>query len=106
MSTNESTTNANMDKLIADLKVVVADAEELLRATASQTGDRIVSARAKAEESLKVAKARLMDAQSAAGERVKATARATDEYVHDNPWRVIGSVAVVGLLLGALISRR
>ncbi len=105
MITNESTTSVNTDKLMADLKVVVADAEELLRATASQTGDRIVAARAKAEESLKVAKVRLADAQSAAGERVKATARATDEYVHENPWKVIGGVAVVGLLLGALISR-
>ncbi len=106
MNTNVSTTSVNTDKLMADLKVVVADAEELLKATASQTGDRIVAARSKAEESLKVAKVRLADAQSAASERVKATAKATDEYVHDNPWRIIGSVAVVGLLLGAVISRR
>ena len=106
MNTTESTIAADRDKLMADLKVVVADAEELLRATASQTGDRIVAARAKAEESLKAAKARLADAQIAAMERVRATAKATDEYVHDNPWKVIGGVAVVGLLLGALISRR
>jgi len=46
-------------KLVEDLKAVVADAEELLKASASQTGERIAAARAKAEESLKAAKARL-----------------------------------------------
>ena len=94
------------DKLVADLKTVVADAEELLKATASQTGDRITAARAKAEESLKVAKVRLADAQTAAIDRTKAAAKATDDYVHENPWRAVGVAAVAGLLLGALISRR
>ena len=31
-------------KLVDDLKAVVADAEELLKATASQTGERIAAA--------------------------------------------------------------
>jgi ElaB/YqjD/DUF883 family membrane-anchored ribosome-binding protein len=39
-------------------------------------------------------------------EKTKAAARATDDYVHDNPWQAIGAAAVVGLILGALISRR
>jgi ElaB/YqjD/DUF883 family membrane-anchored ribosome-binding protein len=84
----------------------VADAEELLKATANQTGERIAAARARAEESLKVAKVRLADAQVAAVARVKATAKATDDYVHDNPWKAVGIAAVAGLLIGALISRR
>jgi len=41
------------DKLIEDLKVVANDVEELLRATASQTGDKVAAARAHAEESLR-----------------------------------------------------
>ncbi len=106
MATEAAVEHVHRDKLVADLKVVVADAEELLRATASQTGERIVAARARAEESLKIAKIRLADAQVAAVARVKATAKATDDYVHENPWKVIGVAAVAGLLLGALISRR
>jgi ElaB/YqjD/DUF883 family membrane-anchored ribosome-binding protein len=98
--------HASKDKLVADLKTVVADAEELLKATASQTGERISAARAKAEESLKVAKVRLADAQAAALVHTKAAAKATDDYVHENPWRAVGIAAVAGLLLGALISRR
>lgn len=34
------TNDVSKEKLISDFKMVVADAEELLRATASQAGDR------------------------------------------------------------------
>jgi len=98
--------NSSKDKLVEDLRIVVADAEELLKATANATGDRIAAARARATDSLQAAKVRLEDAQAIAVEKTKAAARATDDYVHDNPWQAIGAAAVVGLILGALISRR
>lgn len=94
------------EKLMEDLKVVVADAEELLKATASQTGERIAAARAKAGESLQAAKVRLAEAQASVVEKVKVAAKTTDDYVHENPWQSVGIAAAVGLLLGALISRR
>jgi len=93
-------------QLIADFKVVVADAEALLKATASQTGDKIAEIRARAEDSLHVAKARLADAQAAMMDRTRAAARATDDYVHTNPWRAVGIAAGVGLVVGLLIGRR
>jgi ElaB/YqjD/DUF883 family membrane-anchored ribosome-binding protein len=93
-------------KLMEDLSAVVTDAEELLKATANQTGDRIMAARAKAEESLKVAKVRIADAQDALVDKAKAAAKEADTYVHDNPWKAAGIAAAVGVLIGALISRR
>jgi len=93
-------------QLIADFKVVVADAEALLKATANQTGEKIAEIRARAEDSLHVAKARLADAQAAMMDRTKAAARATDDYVHTNPWRAVGIAAGVGLVVGLLIGRR
>ena len=36
----------------------------------------------------------------------KAAAKATDGYVHENPWKSVGIAAGVGLLLGMLIGRR
>jgi len=98
--------NASKDKLVDDLRMVVADAEELLKATANQTGERIAAARARAGESLQVAKARLEEAQAVVVERTRVAARATDDYVHDNPWQAIGVAATIGLILGALIARR
>lgn len=103
---SNSSINVSKQKLIDDLGAVIADAEELLKATASQTGERIVSVRAKAEETLKAAKARLADAQDAAVEKAKYAARETDVFVHENPWKAAGIAAAVGVLIGALISRR
>lgn len=94
------------DKLVADLRVVVADAEELLRATAGQAGEKVSAARERIQESLTVAKARLAVAQEELMERTKKAARATDEYVHENPWRAVGIAAGVGVIIGMLIGRR
>ena len=93
-------------KLMEDLRAVVADGEELLKATADQTGERIATARVKAEESLKAAKARLDEQEAAVMARTKAAAEATEEYVRANPWKALGIAAAAGLLLGILAARR
>lgn len=96
----------NRDKLVADLKVVVADAEELLRATANQAGEKVAAARAKIQESLQEAKYRLARAEEALADRTKEAAKATDEYVHDHPWAAVGIAAGVGFVIGLLVGRR
>jgi ElaB/YqjD/DUF883 family membrane-anchored ribosome-binding protein len=96
----------NKDHLINEFKVVVADAEALLKATANTGGEKLAEVRARAEESLSIAKARMLDAQAEVLARSKAAAKATDEYVHENPWRSIGLAASVGVVVGLLISRR
>lgn len=94
------------EKLIADFKVVVADAEELLRATAGQAGDKIAEIRGRAQEHLVIAKAKLADAEAAVIERAKQAGRAADNYVHENPWSSVGIAAGVGFLIGLLVGRR
>lgn len=94
------------DRLMQDLKAVMADAEELLKATASQTGERIAAARVKAEESLQSAKIRLGEVQGIAIEQAKVVAKKTDNYVAANPWQAVGIATVAGIVIGALISRR
>ena len=93
------------EKLMQDLRVVVSDAEELLRATASQAGDKVSAARERIQDSLAVAKERLADAQEQVAEKAKQAARVTDEYVHENPWRAVGIAAGAGLIVGMLIAR-
>lgn len=94
------------DKIVQDFKIVLADAEELLRATASEAGGKVSAARERVEESLRRAKMKLADAEDAVVFKAKQTARAADEYVHDNPWRAVGIAGAVGLVLGLLIGRR
>lgn len=99
-------TDVTKDKLVADLKVVISDAEELLLATAAQAGEKASAARARITESLKVAKEKLAIVEDIALDKAKAAARATDDYVHENPWAAVGIGAAVGLVVGMLISRR
>ena len=94
------------DKLVSDFKVVVADAEELLRATAGQAGEKAAEMRARLQDHLANAKESLAEAQAAVVDRAKQVGRATDDYVHDNPWRSVGIAAGIGFIAGLLIGRR
>jgi ElaB/YqjD/DUF883 family membrane-anchored ribosome-binding protein len=97
---------ANTDKLVQDLRLVVEDAEDLLKATANQAGEKVNAARARAEESIRGAKARLAEAGEDVAERTRAAVQVSDEYVHENPWVAIGTGAGLGFLIGYLIGRR
>ena len=99
-------TDISRDKLATDLRIVIADAEELLRATAGQVGEKAVVARERIQESLRLAKDKLARAEEVMVDKTKAAARATDDYVHDHPWGAVGIAAAVGLVMGMLISRR
>ena len=94
------------DKLMEDLRLVVSDAEELLRATANQAGEGAAAARARIQEDLQVVKGRLVSAEDALIERTRDAAKEADRYVHDNPWQAIGVSACVGAIVGMLIARR
>ena len=102
----DETTPVNRDKLVQDMKVVIADAEELLRATATQAGEKIGVARERIQDSLHEAKVKLAEAEEVIRERARQAARYTEEYVQENPWRAIGIGAGIGLLIGLLLSRR
>jgi ElaB/YqjD/DUF883 family membrane-anchored ribosome-binding protein len=106
MNTQSASNDVSKEKLVADLKVVVADAEELLRATASQAGEKVSAARERIQASLGTAKVKLAEAERALLEKTKQAAKATDDYVRDNPWQAVGIAAMAGLVLGILISRR
>jgi ElaB/YqjD/DUF883 family membrane-anchored ribosome-binding protein len=99
-------TEVTTDQLVSDLKTVMQDAEALLRATSSQTGERIQEVRARAEQSLQQARARLNELEQEAYKRAQEVADATEGYVRENPWQSVGIAAGVGLLIGLLLSRR
>lgn len=101
-----TTDTVSRDKLVADFKVVVADAEELLKLTAGQAGEKLGDVRTRLGDRLLSAKDRIADAESALLEQTKKVAHATDDYVHKNPWQSVGAAAGVAFLLGLLAGRR
>ena len=97
---------AQKDRLMNDLKLVISDAEELLRMTADQAGEAAGEVRKRVQERLADAKEDLKQLQDIAISKAKAAGDAADHYVHENPWKSIGIAAGVGLVVGLLISRR
>ncbi len=98
--------HATTDSLFDDLKTVVKDAEDLLKATAGIAGEKVAAARERAEASVRGARERLSSAQEDVIERTREAAENADEYVHRNPWQAVGIAALVGLILGLIASRR
>lgn len=106
MHSKNNNITAPKEKLIEDLRLVVADAEDLLRATANQAGEGATAARARIQDSLHAVKGRLGAAEEVMIERAREAATDADRYVHDNPWQAIGVSACVGAIVGMLIARR
>jgi ElaB/YqjD/DUF883 family membrane-anchored ribosome-binding protein len=91
--------NAPVEKVIGDVKLLAADVEELVKATAAQSGEKIAAARDRVQHAL----AGVTDTVSVRGAEA---ARATDRLVHENAWTAVGISAGVALLVGLLIGRR
>jgi ElaB/YqjD/DUF883 family membrane-anchored ribosome-binding protein len=93
-------------KLAADLRLVITDAEALLRATVGETGESVAAAREKIKQSLEAAKDGLESLGEEAAQQARIAVRAADDYVRGNPWQAVGIAALAGIALGLLISRR
>ena len=105
-----SNSAAIKQKLLADFNAVVTEADQLLKLVTDEGGDKANALRTKLEKNLNAAKERLRSLEDSVMEKTKATARATDEYVHENPWQTVGIAAslsvVLGVVIGLLLCRR
>jgi ElaB/YqjD/DUF883 family membrane-anchored ribosome-binding protein len=100
MSESQTSTVSSQEKLVSDIRAVIADAEDILKVTADQTGEKIASLRARIKE-------RMLDAAEAVlVDKTRAAARAADDYVHESPWQAVGIGAGVGFLVGFILGRR
>ena len=95
MKSAENRVGSAGSELMDDLKAVIADAEELLHATADQAGPKVREVRARAEESLRHAR-----------EHLSGVGAELDDKVRANPWAAVGIAAGVGLVVGILLSRK
>jgi ElaB/YqjD/DUF883 family membrane-anchored ribosome-binding protein len=89
-------------RMTGDIRTVIADGEDLLKAAAEVSGEGFAAARRKFEDRLGDARARLAGASRAAAATARQTAAATDGFVHARPWTAIGIAAVAGLAIGLL----
>ena len=86
--------DAAADKLLKELREIVAVAEDLLAAPGA-TAERMKEIRDRAEEALRGAR-----------ERVEAVSGDLEDQVRRHPMAALGIAAGVGLVVGLLLSRK
>jgi ElaB/YqjD/DUF883 family membrane-anchored ribosome-binding protein len=86
---------ANKDKLVSDLKVVISDTEELLRATAGAAGDKVGELRERLGVRLRDTKERLIDLEAAVVDKTKA-APVGPISLHEEPWEAVALPPALG----------
>jgi ElaB/YqjD/DUF883 family membrane-anchored ribosome-binding protein len=99
---SENSIEDTTEKLLEDVKQVVRDGEELLRAGAGELSDKGKAARARLAAALDSAKETGRKLQ----ERTVASAKATDKVIREHPYQSIGVAFGIGLLIGVLVNRK
>ena len=89
-----------------EFKSFVTDMENLIRETASLTGDDLIRAKAKINQRIDTAKACANEVGTSLMQQARKTADMTNHYVHEQPWTVVGTGAAISFLLGFLLARR
>jgi ElaB/YqjD/DUF883 family membrane-anchored ribosome-binding protein len=95
-----------IDSASADMKVLMKDAQALLTAAASMTGEKADALRTRGMELLDRAMGKASQYQGQAVIKSKELAETADVYVKDNPWRTVAAAASVGLLVGIYLGRK
>ena len=103
---NAKSATASAEDIQSDVNEAISGAEDMLAQAATSTGEKAAELRGRALQQLKALRERMHEARHAAAHHSRAAARATDDFVHDHPWRSILAAASVGVVVGMLIGRR
>ena len=96
----------SVDQLSSDVQKAIRSAEDMFHQATSAGGEKGAELRERAMEQLKNLREKMQDAQDTVVANGKAAARATDDYVHDHPWKAISAAAAAGVVIGLLLNRR
>lgn len=89
-----------------EVQKLIADVEGLIRRVGDAADPELRRMRAEVQNAIAATRQALADRAEHVQQRAEEVFEASDSYVRAQPWQTIGTVAVVGLLLGFLIGRR
>ena len=92
---------ATTERLLEDLKAVLDDGEQLLRAGAQNLSERGLAARARLTAALEVAREIRRKLQG----RARTGVKVTDRAIRDHPYEAIGIAFGIGVVIGAILNR-
>ncbi len=79
--------------------------EDLLRRIADVDSPEIKKIRTKVQVATAVARSAWQDTAQYANQQVRNSLRWPNEHLHESPWRAIGIAALVGIGVGAILTR-
>jgi ElaB/YqjD/DUF883 family membrane-anchored ribosome-binding protein len=98
--------NPARDRVVADLKALIRDSEDLLKATASDLSEKAKDARARLNAALDRANHTCHDLQEQTAAKAREVAQKTDAAIRTHPYESIGIGFGLGLLIGVLVGRK
>jgi ElaB/YqjD/DUF883 family membrane-anchored ribosome-binding protein len=93
------------EKLSADFKAVIADVDELVKATAQQTGEKIADLRERLGKKIEDGRKALSE-QGPLRAKVEEARVSAEAYLREKRWAPLAIAAGVGLVLGFFLGRR
>ena len=89
-----------------EFKTFISDIEVLLKETASLSGDDLAKAKSRISDRIDLAKKTLGEANRSIIQQARQTAEYTNQYVHEQPWTVLGASVAISFIFGLLVARR
>jgi ElaB/YqjD/DUF883 family membrane-anchored ribosome-binding protein len=105
---NDASDSVNNIKTVAsgEIKSLIADVEDLVARIADLKDADVVRVRNKVMRAMDAAKEGLAGGADTLKRQAQRVASGADDYVRESPWAAVGVAAVVGAVVGILVSRR
>jgi len=97
---------AEKEQAVADVKGVVSDANQVLKDAKELGAKNLASMYQRVQTKFDDTIHRLAHASEIASGKAIRAAGATDRYVRDNPWKILGMVTAAAFIIGFLFNRR
>ncbi|HEX9787644.1 MAG TPA: DUF883 domain-containing protein [Candidatus Binatia bacterium] len=88
------------EKLFADVKILIADAEQLVGATAGQAGERIAEMRQRLASKIEEAREAVAKCEKELREQAERAKKRTLTFLREESWSRLALAACLGVLLG------
>lgn len=99
---NEGTT----ERLASGFKALMHDAEELVKTTYGQTGERVIALRQRIGKQLEEGKRTLGEQERVIRAKAAEARTCTESYLRENPWTAVGMGVVIGMAVAFLLRPR
>ncbi|HEY2145501.1 MAG TPA: DUF883 family protein [Steroidobacteraceae bacterium] len=89
-----------------EIKNLLADVEELVARIADLQDADVNRLRSKVQRAVDAARESLADGAESVRRQAQSVADSADDYIRESPWQAVGIAALVGAVVGMLLTRR